>query len=552
MKNLLLAIFLVFIVKYSFGQDIHPQYYSLIKEADSLYSSKDYKASAFTFSKAFNINGGKGLINDRYNAACSWALSGYLDSAFLYLDILATKASYSYYSHIVTDADLISLHSDNRWKNLLEKIKQNKRKMDEQYPLNCSNEDTEIINNDTKNAEIKSYNLDMVIDVKVKKIKVKGYVEINFNKKNSIDLVLWKNTKIEKIEHGKHNINYFFDTASESPIIYIPEGRTLKLDRLINSPEEQSIFFEYECNIGEISNWGRSFTENWIELGYYTAWYPVNAESENTISNINIFIDSLYKVSGSGIINHRGQSWEMNQSWEAFDNVIIASKDLKSKKLKDGDITVEVVYTNFPESDLDSVLLGCKNILNFYKQIYAPLSDNSNYLKFVISPTGGSGGYSRKNYISLRSNYFSTQMIMGIAHEMAHFWWNKADVNTWQDWLNEAFAEYSMLLYIKQRFGEDVFDTYIDIYKENIIRSCPIWGIDRATPEAYTSLYEKGSLILYDLEKLIGSERFFKFLHHILYENVNTTNKFLAITERDLGIEIRNWIEVKLKAENDE
>lgn len=112
----------------TFGQNIPQEYFSLVIKADSLYNAKDFRNSANKYSEAFKANGWKGLPNDRYNAACSWALAAVPDSAFFQLDKIATKANYTNYGHITTDPDLNSLHNDNRWKPLLEKIKQNKDK----------------------------------------------------------------------------------------------------------------------------------------------------------------------------------------------------------------------------------------------------------------------------------------------------------------------------------------------------------------------------------------------------------------------------------------
>ena len=84
--------------------------------------------SADKYSAAFKVNDWKGFSNDRYNAACSWALASVPDSAFFQLDRIATLMNYSNYGHITTDQDLISLYNDSRWKPLLEKVKQNKDK----------------------------------------------------------------------------------------------------------------------------------------------------------------------------------------------------------------------------------------------------------------------------------------------------------------------------------------------------------------------------------------------------------------------------------------
>ena len=110
----------------TFGQNA--EYFSLVKKADSLYTAKDFKTSALTYSAAFKANGWVGISDDRYNAACSWALANNSDSSFFQLNRIATKANYINYEHIITDPDLNSLHNDNRWKPLLDLIKRNKEK----------------------------------------------------------------------------------------------------------------------------------------------------------------------------------------------------------------------------------------------------------------------------------------------------------------------------------------------------------------------------------------------------------------------------------------
>jgi hypothetical protein len=111
---------------FSFGQNA--EYTSLVKIADSLYKTRNYKLSASTYSAAFKVNGWRGMTDDRYNAACSWALANNADSSFFQLNRIATKASYMNYGHINTDPDLNSLHNDNRWKPLLDLIKKTRKK----------------------------------------------------------------------------------------------------------------------------------------------------------------------------------------------------------------------------------------------------------------------------------------------------------------------------------------------------------------------------------------------------------------------------------------
>jgi hypothetical protein len=72
-------IYFLLIISLSFkiisAQEITPVYAKQIQIADSLYKSGDYKNAASAYASAFKNFGNKGLIDDRYHAACSYALS---------------------------------------------------------------------------------------------------------------------------------------------------------------------------------------------------------------------------------------------------------------------------------------------------------------------------------------------------------------------------------------------------------------------------------------------------------------------------------------------
>lgn len=128
-KTVLFLVFVISVIIAS-SQNSPANYSVLVKKADSLYKAKDYLKSAFRYSEAFKANGWKASSNDRYNAACSWALANYPDSAFFNLYRIANFMNYTNYGHITIDKDLISLHQDERWNPLLEIIKQNKDKVE--------------------------------------------------------------------------------------------------------------------------------------------------------------------------------------------------------------------------------------------------------------------------------------------------------------------------------------------------------------------------------------------------------------------------------------
>jgi pimeloyl-ACP methyl ester carboxylesterase len=111
-----------------FGQTNSSKYNILIQKADSLYQVKQYVSSAFAFSDAFKSPDARIEINHRYNAACSWALANYTDSAFYNLKYIASEMNYTNYGLIKSDPDLLSLHTDFRWNPLLETVLANKKR----------------------------------------------------------------------------------------------------------------------------------------------------------------------------------------------------------------------------------------------------------------------------------------------------------------------------------------------------------------------------------------------------------------------------------------
>lgn len=128
MKNVLFVLFVLVFLHTQSKAQVSEKYVQLVKEAWSLYTSKQYLKSAHMYSEAFAVRGGIESVSDRYNAACSWALANLPDSAFAQLFQIAQNGQYNNLSHLKTDNDLAVLHTDQRWNKLIELVKANKEK----------------------------------------------------------------------------------------------------------------------------------------------------------------------------------------------------------------------------------------------------------------------------------------------------------------------------------------------------------------------------------------------------------------------------------------
>lgn len=131
-KSAIFSFVLLLTSSIAFAQ-LGDQYSKLIEDAWQHYQNKGYLESAKTYTKAFASAGDLGEVTDRYNAACSWALAGKPDSAFVQLFRIGRNGYYTNIQHISTDADLLTLHDDRRWSEVLALVKANKEKEEVNY-----------------------------------------------------------------------------------------------------------------------------------------------------------------------------------------------------------------------------------------------------------------------------------------------------------------------------------------------------------------------------------------------------------------------------------
>ena len=489
---------------------------------------------------------GQGQTGRDYWIAADKALAaGDTDSTFYYLNLFREKfgRQYAYaYTTFLTEEDYRTLHNDARWTAFMDSMRTYKHETEDKrkiiYPRKAVVEDT--------NAPIvKRYDILLDIDVEKKTLAVTLTAQIDFKGSKSIDFTLWKYSDIKHIRSKNKELAYSFDTKAKSSNTYIRQGAPLRL----TVPKKKgvcSITFDYTCNLDSLDTWMSSMEKDWVQLGYYVAWFPVNSDSRDFTANVSVSINDGYTVSGSGIVEHKDDKWEMLQAWGGFDLQIVASPTLKSKKMTNDGRTFEVVYTDFADADADSALLACSEALQFYTRLFKTNPSND-YMKFLVVPRRG-GGISRKNFIAYATKRFNEHFKTAIGHEMGHFWWNKAPTFSWEDWLNEGFAEFSMLWYIKCHFDKHVFDCYLEACRENARHACPIYEVDRDAPEAYDALYNKGALLLYDLEQKVGEQRFFEFMQGVAEREITSTTLLLDYAEEVFGKEIRKWIENRIKS----
>jgi aminopeptidase N len=158
-----------------------------------------------------------------------------------------------------------------------------------------------------------------------------------------------------------------------------------------------------------------------------------------------------------------------------------------------------------------------------------------------------------------------------VPHEVAHQWWGSviSTVHTEDEWLLEALANYSSLLWLEKKKGVKEMGNVLNGYRAELLQKDTegrtyesagpiVWGDrlngqpDRRTWRSIT--YGKGTWIMHMLRRRMGDDAFFKLLAELRrrYEfRLVTTADFQALARelrpRDLKAEaidafFDNWV----------
>ena len=217
-------------------------------------------------------------------------------------------------------------------------------------------------------------------------------------------------------------------------------------------------------------------------------------------------------------------------------------------------------YESLQDKTAECLFDDLADILGYYA-IWFGQDKKGDIFTVIQSPRDKGGDYARKGLIVLSrltdEKYITQheQFVRNLGHETAHFWWNMAPAHSWEDWLNEGFAEYSALLIIRKMFGTEAYSKWIADKHAAVRNIPPIWGFDRNNTNASegpdiieANLYNKGPLLLHQLSSRIGDEPFRLLCNEMVRTSVSSTGSFLRLLEKSHGSNIRTWFEELLKS----
>jgi hypothetical protein len=238
--------------------------------------------------------------------------------------------------------------------------------------------------------------------------------------------------------------------------------------------------------------------------------------------------------------------------------VLVAARDLKTMNLSRRRSSINVHYVSIHDSTAQRLAEDVLDVMDTYVRWFGGEQPPS--VSLIASLRERGGGYARPGAIvlsGLADDEFvddRTDYVRFLSHEAAHLWWTGAATDSWEDWLNESFAEYSALLAVRERFGTGEFERRLELKRQRMANTPQLWEFARNDTSTegkallvQTILYDKGPIFLHALAQRMGEESFLQLCRVMVENGVTSTSDFLELLEVRADMWTMIWFEGLLR-----
>jgi len=185
--------------------------------------------------------------------------------------------------------------------------------------------------------------------------------------------------------------------------------------------------------------------------------------------------------------------------------------------------------------------------------------DTKDSVRFAITPRKMGGAYARSGLIVVGGGYSTDAslrkpVLQAMCHEMCHDWFCKASVRTYDNWLDEALAEYCSIVITDDYLNEGFLESRVEKTKQLLEKQDSIPAIKNLTrdqEDAYAAYYYRGFLLLHEVSEKTSRSMFREMVSEFAQicnkNRAVTTDMLLGFMEDKLGKEARriadNWLD---------
>ncbi|NMM65866.1 hypothetical protein HBE96_25140 [Clostridium sp. P21] len=419
----------------------------------------------------------------------------------------------------------------------------------------------------------------ILVDLKIEKDKkcaAGAYIEELQNrtdKPQNIYFELADGYHINEIKLDNVNINY--TKVSPKVLSSAKRGNVFETSIPKNTKAKLSIRYSGTPKVLNVTNdFSEGINKDYVSLGHANYVAPVVCvEQKDRIIEGTIKIDSKFTVITEGDKNRKISEKDGLTTWSfschKLDDLSLKAGAYGIFERKAQGTNVEFFYPLSARKEFEARGSDTLDIFSFFSEKFGPLGKDS--LKVVVtSGVHGSTGVQEGNVswisedcLNKKSNKDLSQASSSdtfalMTHEIAHQWWgggidasnansnNEIDKNH-GEWSNEAFADFSTYLFLKNKFGKDYAENLLvkewkkganELNRNFYQRNPEYMNKLSILPKYFVTLnlkddkmYHLAPLEIYKIYNNIGEDNYFNSMKVIYQEYYGKKDKKLSFSE---------------------
>ncbi|RZK31252.1 MAG: hypothetical protein EOO63_04665 [Hymenobacter sp.] len=295
-------------------------------------------------------------------------------------------------------------------------------------------------------------------------------------------------------------------------------------------------------------------TEHVLEFSGHTIWLPFrpNGEYELVDYTLAVQVPAGYQVrSTTPARRQRAGYYEFAGQASAIEPTALVARQFYELTTRTKP-AIAVRKVSGPLLPADSALLPkAQDIIGFYNRTLGRQDPIARFTILLPGTDRDAFGLLDNATVITYPDFDVAQRgaELTLAHEISHKWWGYGSVHDESDWLNEAFATYSSMLYLQAKGDTAGYRQNYNKLAPTTANTPPIIGFDRTKyePGMYRRVvYNKGMVVLAALHRRVGTAQLYTILATTAAHKVSTTTAFLDVVGQVAGAETRTWLRAQL------
>jgi hypothetical protein len=383
-------------------------------------------------------------------------------------------------------------------------------------------------------AEPVRYDLKAQIEPDAGSVAVRGAVALRLDPgTRQLTFALHRSFMVRTLKVDGVPAKFSYQALDATP--FNPAVRNVVVDLPARTAATLKMDIAYDGKLETLPEWGASpdrktlamddqINSRMVQLASYSAWYPAFAPfGRHFQTEMEISLPQGWTAVSGGAKRDVPSKGRAVTHWSVADNfdlAFAAAPNFKIVKTNSSGVNIEIYHTQMPETAIAGESTDLAAMTALFSNALGEASVPGGTIRHVYSPMKkgqGRAGIARAGVIITSEGRVLEAMagdpnyslLQDIAHEVGHFWWHFGSGQG--DWVNEAFAEYSSALAVREFGSKERFESVLANYRK-CVAGLPATAPSLATvPQQggdFYVRYYKGSLMLDDFRRIMGDDAF--------------------------------------------